>query len=74
MHQIIYLYGLENLQAQTLIKRVNYLNINQPVQTAAVNGVFSPFEGNINPGYPQKLTFYLQETKEIDKETDKLGI
>ena len=40
----------------------------------AVNYVLSSFEGNINPGYPQGLKLYLQETREIDKESDKLNI
>ena len=39
-----------------------------------VNYVLSPFEGNINPGYPQGLKLYLQETKDIDKESEKLDI
>ena len=32
------------------------------------------FEGNINLGYPTGIKLYLQATKEIDKETDKLDI
>ena len=39
-----------------------------------VNYVISPFEDNINPGYPKGLKLYLQETKDIDKEADKLDI
>ena len=39
---------------------------------AAVNYMLSSFEGNINPGYPLGLKFYLQETNEIDKEADKI--
>ena len=62
------------LQAQTLISCFNHLNINQPVHMYAVNECFSPFEGNINPGYPTRLKLYLQATKEIDKETDKIYI
>ena len=33
-----------------------------------------PFEGNINPVYPQGIRIYLQATKEIDKGYDKLDI
>ena len=36
-----------------------------------VKYVLSPFEGDIKPGYPQGLTFYLQATNEIDKESKK---
>ena len=41
---------------------------------AAANYVLRPFEGNINPRNPTGLKLYLQATKEIDKETDKLDI
>ena len=40
----------------------------------SVNDVISPFEGNINPGDPMGLKRFLQATKEIYKETDKLDI
>ena len=40
----------------------------------ALNHVFIPFEGNVNPGDTMGIKLYLQETKEIDKETDKLDI
>ena len=62
------------LQAQALINWFNHLNINQPVHMAAVNDVFIPFEGNINPGYPTGIKLYLQLKKDIYKETDKLDI
>ena len=39
-----------------------------------VNYVLSPSEGNTNIGYPQERKIYLQSTKEIDKEYDKLDI
>ena len=65
---------LTSLQVQTPINRFNHLNINQPVQMAALNYVLIPSEGNINPGYPTGIKLYLQATKEIDKETDKLDI
>ena len=39
-----------------------------------VNCVLRPFEGYINHGYPTGIKIYLQATKEIDKETDKLDI
>ena len=41
---------------------------------APVNYMISPFEGNINLWYPQGVKIYLQPTKEIDKESDKLDI
>ena len=62
------------LQAQTLINRFNHLVINQPVHILSVNYVLRPFEGNINPRYPMGIKLYLQATKEIDKETDKINI
>ena len=65
---------LTSLQANKLIKRFNHLKINQPIQMAAGNNVISPFEGNIKPRDPMGITIYLEETKEIDKETDKLYI
>ena len=60
---------LTKIQAQVLINQFNNLNLNQPVQIVVpvVNYLISPFKGKINPGYPQGLKFYLQETKEIDK-------
>ena len=39
-----------------------------------INYVLSPFEEKINPGDPTGLKLYLQATKEIDKEADKLDI
>ena len=65
---------LTSLQAQPLNIVFNNLNTNQPVQTEAVNYVLIPFEGNINPGDPTGLKLYLQATKDIDKEIDKLYI
>ena len=41
---------------------------------AEVNYVLSPSEENINPGNPQGLKIYLQSTKEVEKEADKLDI
>ena len=41
---------------------------------ADVNYVIIPYEGNINPGDPTGTNIYLQATKEIYKETDKLDI
>ena len=40
----------------------------------AVNYLLSPFEGNINDGDRMGLKLYLQATKEIYKETNKLDI
>ena len=52
---------------------MNSISLNQTFQiTDPVKYVLSPFEGNTNPGYPLVLRLYLQEIKEIDKETDKL--
>ena len=39
-----------------------------------VNYMLIPFKGNQNPGYSQDIKLYLQETKEIEKESDKLDI
>ena len=39
-----------------------------------MNYFLRSFEGIINPGYPQGLKIYLQSTKEIYKESDKLYI
>ena len=39
-----------------------------------VNCVLSQFEGNRNTGYLQGIKLYLQATKEIDTEADKLDI
>ena len=41
---------------------------------AAVNNVLSIFEGNINPGDQTGIKIYLQETEEIDKDTDKIDV
>ena len=65
---------LTSLQEQTLINWLNHIDINQPVQMESVNFLFRTFEGNIDPGYPTDLKLYLQATKEIDTETDKLDI
>ena len=40
----------------------------------SVNYVLSPLEGNINNGDPQGLKLYIQATKGIEKEADKLDI
>ena len=65
---------MTNLQAQTLINGFNHINTNQPVKMADMNDVLSPFEGNINTGDITVIKLYLQSTKEIDKETDKIDI
>ena len=65
---------LASLQAQTFINWFNHQSINQPFHTTVMNYVLRPFKGNINIGYPTELKIYLQETKKIDKETDKLDI
>ena len=41
---------------------------------APVKYVLIPFEENINPGDPKGIKLYLQATREIDKESDKLDI
>ena len=58
---------METSQAQILINQFINLYVNQHVQmeVPVVNYVLSPFEGNINPGYPQGLKIYLQATNEI---------
>ena len=47
--------------SQLLINMLNNKKINQQVKMSApvLNYVISPFEGNINPGDPQWLKFYL---------------
>ena len=42
--------------------------------SAQVHYVLSPFKGNTNTGDPQGIKLYLQATKEIDKEANKLDI
>ena len=68
--------ALTSLQTQIFINKFNNLNTNQQVQMAspAVNYVLRPFEGNINPVYITGIKLYLQATKDIDKETNKLYI
>ena len=39
-----------------------------------VNYMLRIFERNINPEYPKGIKIYLKETKDIDKESDKLDI
>ena len=41
---------------------------------ADVNYFLILFEDNINHGDPTGLNFFIQATKEIDKQTDKLDI
>ena len=65
---------LASLQSQTLINWLNLISINEPVQMAAVNYVPIPFERKMDPGDPTSFKLYLQTTKKIDKETDKLDI
>ena len=66
---------LARRQTQILINQFNNISINQQVNMAApVNYVISPFEGNINHGYSIGIRLYLQYTKDIDKESDKLDI
>ena len=62
------------IQAQIIINQFNNLSTNQQVHMAApvVNYFISSFEGNINPGYPQGIKLYLQETKYMDKEANKV--
>ena len=50
------------------------MKINQPVHVVDVNYVVSPLKMNINHGHSKGLKIYLQATKEIDKQTDKLDI
>ena len=39
-----------------------------------VNYIIIPFEGNMNPVYQQGIKLYLQTTKYIDNEDEKLDI
>ena len=67
---------LTRTQEQILINKFNNISTNQKVHMSApvVNYVIRPFEGNINHGYQHVPKIYLQATKEIDKEADKLDI
>ena len=65
---------LEILQAKILINRFHHIDTNKPVQMAAMNDVFSPFEGKINPGDTMGIKLYLQVTREIEKQTDNIDI
>ena len=66
---------LTRRQVQLPINKFNNINItNWLVQMAAANDTITPFEGKINPVYPTGLKIYLQTTKEIDKETNKIDI
>ena len=59
------------------MNQFNNLNINQQDQMIAdpdLNYELSLFEGKINPGYQQGIGIYLQETKDIENEYDKLDI
>ena len=63
------------IEANLLINHLNNLNINKQVHMAdTINYVLSQFEGNIHSGDPTGIKLYLQATKEIDKEADKLDI
>ena len=66
--------GFNIIKAQLLINHFKHISLNQPVHIAAVNYVLSPFEGNMNILDPMGLKLYLRETKEIDKENDKIYI
>ena len=63
-------------QEQPLIVQLNNQNDKLQVQImeANVNYDLSPFEGNINTREPKGLTFYLQETREIQNASDKIDI
>ena len=63
-------------KSQILINQFNSLSTNKQVYMVDpfVHYVLIPFEGNINPGYPHGLKFYLLATKGIDKEAEKLDI
>ena len=42
-------------------------SVSQVKNMDAVKTILSPSEGNINPGYPQGMNIYLEETKDIYK-------
>ena len=51
-------------QSQILINQFNNLNINQQFHMESpINYDLSPFEGNINHGYPMGVKLYLQAKK-----------
>ena len=76
---------LIRIQVQSLIPPFRNLNINQqlqvqdkqPVQIMEISQekyALTPFEGNIYPKEPQGIKLYLQETREMEKEADKLDV
>ena len=66
---------MTRIQAQILIDQFDNLNINQQVHVVNLfNYVIIPFEGNIHPGDPQGIKIYRQETKEIEKEAERLDV
>ena len=70
------LHGLTRRQAQSIISQLKNLHVDPQVQTMLdqFKYMLIPFEENTNPRYPQGLSIYLQETKDIEKEADKLDI
>ena len=52
---------LTRRQEHLFIIELNHINTNQPVQMETMNYVISPFEGNINTGYPTGLKLYPQK-------------
>ena len=55
---------LSRIQVQILIAQLKNISLNQPVHMEdPVNCVIGPFEGNINPVYPQGFKLYLKVTQ-----------
>ena len=67
---------LSRSQSRILTNQFSNISINQQVQMdyPVLNYVLSPFLENINHGYPKGFKLYLQFTKYIYKETEKLHI
>ena len=67
---------LTRIKSQILINKFNNLSVNQQVHMVdpVVNYVLRPFEGNNNPEYPQGIKIYIQATRGIYKEADKVDI
>ena len=66
------------IQQKIIISQFSNLSTNQRVHMAdpAMNYVLNPFEGKLNTEYCRSTgnKIYLQATKEIDKESNKLDI
>ena len=67
---------MKRSQSKIFINNLSNLFINKQVHMddLVVNYVLRPFEGNNNPEYPQGIKIYIQATRGIYKEADKVDI